>query len=380
MITSRPTDESLKDGDVLIELQNGDVADYIGKRSYKEMPINILHFIASHAMIYKAESQTDASILHSSPGNFLQGVKKNNFIHKLQKTTFYAGSFIVLRLKDEKLSSEMAAVALRWTQCKKIQTKDMEEKEQTTTRVIQATPYHSDRSADSSDVKDLFELYRAFRAYLRNMHEPTLPLSKTQGVSCDNFVFYCLKVAIIKQWFPENVLAKIKTELLAIEAIKAKEKITKLNEFKDNLGHFNRIREIAENFANTRLEHESEAEFQARSQAIKIIFAPVKAERIKDFVYLAVRCGLFDVKGYVYFQEKMTPETLAIMRHETLMNLKKIHTGRQLQPIVVSTEDLLTSAKLPMAEQQKQVGVQGFFRPQQIQVKSQSVLRIIFDL
>jgi hypothetical protein len=367
MLSSRST-ETLRDGDILIELLNGDVEEQLGKRSYKEMPINILHYIAYHAMIYKSQmdasgSQSQASILHSSPGTILQGVKKNDFIHKLQKMMFYVGSFVVLRLKEEKLSSEIASVALRWTECKK---KESDEKEWPKDGIFtQATPYCSGRSADSPEVKECFELYRALRAQMRNLHEPTLPLSKTRGVSCDNFVFYCLKVALINHWFPVNVLAKIKTELLAIEAMKPKEKITKLKEFKD-LGHFKQIQEIVANFAKTKLEHESETEFLARNRAIKILLEPIKGETIKEFVHFAIRCGLFDIKGYVYCQEKMIPEKLAIMNHEMLMNLKKIHQGALTQSIVVSAEDLLTLTKMPVAEQKK-VGEQGMFRQQPLQ-------------
>lgn len=380
MLASRDSEKAPKSGDILLELLNDDVKTQLGQRTHKEMPINLLHFIASHGMIYKSESKEEASILHSSPGQFLQGVKKNNFIRKLEKSSFYAGSFVVLRLRDPKLAAEITAVAQRWTECKKIQA--VAEKEPATESCIfQATPYHGCRKADAPELRDLFELYRGFRAHMRNMHEPTLPLSKDQGASCSNFVFYCLKVAIINQWFPKDVLAAIQTELLAIETIKEKEKITKLKEFKDNLEHFHKIREIVEKFAKTKLEHEAVAEFLQRERVIKVLFEPVKAEGIRSFVEVALKYGLFDVKGYLYCQEKMAPDALAIMNHETLMNLKKIHQGAVLQPIVVSAEDVLTLSTMPIAEYKK-VGDKGLFRPvQQVEyIESVQGVSVTLDL
>jgi hypothetical protein len=214
---------------MISRLQNGDILISFDEPCIPEADSHLLENLAStsdHSMVYK-----NNNVYHSSRGTYQTGVR-NHAITKLINPEIDLGSCMIIRIKDEKTRELLAAVVERWGS--NLTPEQLQKRPKDNKTVILSTPFTNffERKADAGSPEEnkRYELYRAFRAYMRNNASPILPLSKSKGVSCGNFLSYSMKVAIISRLFPDGIPKKIQDAFNAIEKIKTDNKHSKLSQ------------------------------------------------------------------------------------------------------------------------------------------------------
>ncbi|MHB1949033.1 MAG: hypothetical protein ACYCQI_13075 [Gammaproteobacteria bacterium] len=327
---------------------------------------------AFHGMIFnygvdETEGKPIAEIFHSADGYRFKGVKTNDFLAEkilTDKDGFSIGHIVVLRPRNAKINAEVAQVAQRWAKVdikkflgldSKATKADIRAAVADKHSMVLSTKWVYSRDKDQKDVQELFELFRAFRAHYRNCQNPPEPVSKHKGASCSSFAFTVFKVAIINVLFPPALIAKIYSELQALNKLKKAKGLTKLKQLGRKIPHFSNIKKMVDDFANRKQAQESETDFQNRKKYIAALSYRIKGFNIESFCEYVMKSGLCDVVGYLYLKEAATPAAISIMDHATLQKLLKIRKT-ETAPLVVSKEELAQLAVCDLSQAER-----GFF-------------------
>ena len=212
-------DTQLRDGDILIEMEDDSSIKVIDKKKEEILGHTIETHSSSHGSIYYKDKE-----YHSAEGAKYSGVMKQDILKPFPlqqpKAKYKMEGRIVLRCKDQELGRLVGETAARWAvTLSQDELKARPQRHNTTQLFVPLSPW-DERVQDTVDRAELHELYRAFRAYMRNHATPVIPLSKNKGVSCSQYISYSLKSAIIERIFSKEQIEKLIQRVKEIESLK----------------------------------------------------------------------------------------------------------------------------------------------------------------
>ena len=339
-------DTRLKDGDMLFDLIDdpinvyGKTKDQVLKEIVKE---DKLSDEESKGNLLHVDSVYKNKIFGSSPGSNYMGVMSHHVLKKYEKMlgsdsddsydsdqeeeTPKMESRIVIRLKDEALGRLHGETCSRWAKfLSPDELKDRPKLQYGTVKLFVPFTEWNVRNADDQDRKKLHEIYRAFRAYMRNHATPVIPLSKNKGISCNQFIEYSLKAAMIERLLPKDKIEKILQKMQEIESIKHKG---------DESGKpFKKLKQIPkqlfEDFDKLVIDCFREAQdakdhqIPNREKYINYLYSPVKKSSID---YLGSRIiqnpEIFDFRGYFCVIKDKKGDTPGVLDHDSYLKLIK---------------------------------------------------------
>lgn len=186
-------------------------------------------FSLHHVMAY-----FNQRLYHAAAGDFHEGVRSHSIdlIMKDNLLNAYLGTLSVLECVDENLRQRFIDAMVRWDPVALLEELRNAPRDEIDNpqKVKLPTPFlnYSARPVDPADQTAACELFRAIRAYQRNHVEPPEPLSK-KGVSCDSFIAYSFKAAIVDALFPDGLPPEITQKMAQIDAVRSEYKAAKKN-------------------------------------------------------------------------------------------------------------------------------------------------------
>ena len=276
----------------------------------------------NHVWIYgspgDSKERNPRVVIHSSQGKTLSAVGRHTLAEH-----FVTGPACIFRVRDPELRKYILLVAesfaplLTSKQVGLIASLDPEEDAESKLNIwketeIPLTPFSLARMSDSSgssSIKESLSIFRSVRAALRSHGSKIQPLSKKQGVSCNQFMSYIVQAGIIL------FLLKDKVELL-------KELTNKISDIgvknlnRDNLD----LVDLLAKFLRQLISKAKKITLMTDSEIEKIITFPSKGSQINRFLELMKSSQLFeqlsvnlelkkDKDGLQpYFSEQKAPE------------------------------------------------------------------------
>lgn len=314
-------DTRLRDGDILIEMEDDTSIKVIGKKKADILRHAVETNSSSHAATHYQGSE-----FHSVVGQEYSGVMKQHILKNIPinqpKAQYKMEGRIVVRCKDQELGRLFGETASRWAVRLTEEEMGGRPKRLNTTQLF--VPY-SDwdlRVEDSKDRSQLHELYRAFRAYMRNHTIPVVPLSKKKGVSCSQFIGYSLKAAIIERIFPKEQIDLLIQQVKKIESLKyigekkeGKEvtaRVSKLAQIDKK--HFEAFKELFETCQKS-------VDIENREKYFAFLTTPVKYNNVDKLVAkIDSNPEIFEFAGY-FCVIKGDKARAAVLDHDAYLKL-----------------------------------------------------------
>lgn len=333
---------SVKNGYIFIDLSNpdDDSSQVYGKKKQEALEDMVQEEELTdegnadsplfHALVFQK-----GKVFHSALGMNYSGIMSNDVLREYrhshdeddsddEKEPPKIEDRIVLCCKDEKLGALFGETCQRWAI--RLGESELAARPKLPYGQIKLSTPFAEWNARGKEVKDDPEklrqqhaMYRAFRGFMRNHANPPIPLSKNKGVSCDQFLGYSLKSAMIERIFPKEQLDKILAKLMEIEAVKKDNGYKKLRQIP--LKHFEDFEKLVnECFAEAK--ENKEFHIPNRSKYFDYLSTPVKYSSIDHFGQRVLHNPeIFEFKGYFCILkdgDKMTP---GVLDHDLYLKL-----------------------------------------------------------
>ncbi len=268
--------------------------------------------LAEHAWIYGG---LEANVIHSMTGSKVHGVKTNTF----KQYGAESDKVLVLRCQNQQLKNLILRIAKGWaplltsTQVTQMSSLDLTQDNVKRINVSQQmgipfTPYSSSRENTSpfykGEDKQVFNTFYAVRAALRTgitqVDGKPVALSKMQGISCNQFVGYCIQAAAVILLLGEN-LGLLRDAVDAITKVglknlQSKDSLQKFIGLFDDL-----VTEVKETKCSQAL----------KNQLMDLIEFPVKGNRIKVSQNHFCQSSLFEITiGSLEIQNNLFPRVI----------------------------------------------------------------------
>jgi hypothetical protein len=202
-----------------------------------------------------------------------------------------------------------------------------------------------DELTAAEKLSEQHELYRAFRSFMRNQEH--VPLSKNKGVSCNQFIGFSLKVAIIDTLFNGDIPKELMQKYKEIEVYKASKHLSKLNQipeqlFKDFQALFDKITQ--------------DSKYDKERKLIQYLGMGVKGSMVRELCESAFNAQTWDTEYLIIVQKKdgsKKPYVLSFQEAQELYNaLSKNRPESEDNiklPAIISEDNLTPSLKEKLA-------------------------------
>lgn len=218
----------VKDGSIII-ISNEILPDTLHAKTGLLDAISNPDFTQYHGMVY-----FNRAMYHSQAGDHFEGVRSHTVEYVMERLAsgMPLGKIFTIDCVDDDLSQRLMTAMARWDpveflQKKRAEPRNDKDEDRTEKLPIPFMNYYS-RNADPKSQSAKCELYRAIRAYQRNHVDPPAPLSK-KGISCDAFIAYSFKAAIIESLFPDGLPEEILQKMTQIDAFRSENKTERHN-------------------------------------------------------------------------------------------------------------------------------------------------------
>ncbi|CAM2968898.1 Uncharacterised protein [Legionella steigerwaltii] len=185
------------------------------------------------------------------------------------------------------------------------------------------------------------ELYRAFRSFMRN--QENVPLSKSKGVSCNQFIGFSLKVAIIDTLFNGDIPKELMQKYKEIEAYKASKHLSKLNQVPEQL--FKEFQTLFDKITQ-------DSKYEKERKLIQYLGIGVKGSMVRELCESAFNEQDWDTEYLIIVQKKdgsQKPYVLSFQEAQELYNAlskDKPESESQIKlPAIISEDNLTPSLK-----------------------------------
>ena len=202
-----------------------------------------------------------------------------------------------------------------------------------------------DELAAVEKLSEQHELYRAFRSFMRNQEH--VPLSKNKGVSCNQFIGFSLKVAIIDTLFNGDIPKELMQKYKEIEAYKASKHLSKLNQIPEQL--FKEFQELFNKITQ-------DDKYEKERKLIQYLGMGVKGSMVRQLCESAFNEQNWDTEYLIIVQKKdgsKNPYVLSFQEAQELYNaLSKDRPGSEYDiklPAIISEDNLTPALKEQLA-------------------------------
>lgn len=326
----KSSENQLHDGDIVIEIDPPEES-VLGEQASDTVFKDYITRFSMHSLVYSKNR-----LFHSSEGEHEVGVRSHELLKQTSDTEPLGGR-AVIRCQDPLVGKYLAEAVSSWDQRIKYgSSREWQKytaslpKEERTGRALLNTRFthFNERKKDETEQSPHYEIYRAFRAFERC--KAGKPLSKTQGVSCSNFIAYALKVAIINKLFPEGVPKEILDALQKIQEVRTASKKPSSEEKEKKTTHQKMSGEAANlvvDFEKLVQKHlakrpESKEPTSNRESLIKFLYSAIKGFGITNLCQkLEEFPDLFKFEGYLYYEDKFKESQARVVDHDTLLKI-----------------------------------------------------------